>query len=221
MAHAAVFVKEEKEWIRIPVPKASTKEAQEFVEICTTDLPPDVYAEALYIGCKTLANRKMTEIPGDKSEKNRAMAKEQAQTNVTSMMAGEVRLTGGKVKTSGAVMTEALREARQYVKDAIKRQGKVKVSLVAASTITALAKQYLATEEGAELLEKAKAIVAARNAATAEAKPAAIDLSGLKADPKLLEANERRQKERKKAQTDVDPEAVMADVKAKHRQAHA
>ena len=214
MPHAALSERDGKQYLRVPVAKASTKEEPTFVEIAIDDIPPDVYTEMVYIGFKTLANRGMTDIPGNKSATNRKLAAEKAQENVEKIKKGEVRMTGGKVKTSGAVMTEALRDARVYIRDELKRLGK-KVSLIAASKITELAKQYLATPEGAELVEKAKATIAARESGAH--KKVSIDLSGVQLDEGLVAKAEARKSARKKANEDLGDVDVVASVTARKR----
>lgn len=216
MAHAAIVEKGGKQYIRVPVAKASSKDDPHFVEVCVDQdvLPADVFSEALYLGLKVLANRGMSDIPGNKSETNRKLARTKAEENVQKLYDGQVRMTGGKIKTAGAVMTEALKDARVRIREELKRMGK-KVSLIAASKITALAKQYLATPQGAELVEAAKAAIAAREAAIGE-KPIGIDLSGVDHDPKLVKAAEAKKKAKKDA-NEVSEEDVIAAVSARSR----
>jgi hypothetical protein len=194
-----------KEYVRIPVPKASTKEEQEFIEVCTTDLSADMLGEAIYAGIKGIINRGMP--AKDSSASGRKAAMKKAEDNLQKLQEGKVRVTGGKIKTAkgdGEAVKLAMVEAKALVKDSIKRQGKVKVSLVSAATITAYAKEYLASEAGKALIDKAKAMIAARNAAAEAEEAAPIDLSGLRADPKLVAANEKRKTERKKAKADAE-----------------
>lgn len=220
MPHPAAFQREvngeQHEFLRIPIPKASTKEEPNFIEVDVTLLPAISFEECFYQGVKSLvAGRGFTDIKGDKTAKNRELAMQVAQANVDKLMEGKIRVTGGKVKTSGAVMTEALNMSRKIIKDEIKRQGKVKVSHVPASKITELAKQYLATDDGAKLVEKAKAIVAEREAV----KVTGIDLSGVTADPKLVAADEKARAKKAKAKDEVGD--VVASVQQRGRGQHA
>jgi hypothetical protein len=132
----------------------------------TDDLPEHVYAAALALGLKELANKGMSKITkalyADPEElKAAAMAK--AAENVEAINAGTIKIPGQKAasKVSGAVMTEARRIARNMVKDAIKANGG-KVSHVEARDITAAANALLASEEGAGIVTQATANLAER-----------------------------------------------------------
>src|SRR5271170_826779 len=118
MSHPAYFQKEGKQWVRLPVPKASTKEEQFTVDLCIDDLPQEsTIAEALYKGLKAMLCLGMSEISGDKSPKERELAAEQAQKNLAKLQAGEIRITGGKGKTkTGKLETIAMQKARGKVK---------------------------------------------------------------------------------------------------------
>jgi len=154
------------------------------VEVDTTQLPDPVYREALMLGLKVLAERGMSKLTKeaypDEAERKAAI-KAKAEANVQDMYAGKVKLTGQKAakKTSGAVMTEAMRLARNLVKDAMKQNG-IKISHVKASEITAAAKALI--EADASIITKAEANLAAR-----EATPIMIDVKALiKTDPALV-----------------------------------
>lgn len=171
-------------------------------EIMDPDFPADVYREIIFQGLKQVINRgfsvqesakKMSEA---EQAKHNATLLKIAEENMEKYRKGEIRVSGGKAKTKGlarAIMTEATRLAKVIVKDGIKRAGKVKVSHVAAREITALAKQYLETEAGAELIEEATATVKGREKAEAKVLTG-IDLSGIKADPKLVAKSKEKNK---------------------------
>lgn len=160
------------------------------VEVDTSKLPDAVYAEALMQGLKVIAERSMSKItkeayPVDAERK--AAIKAKAEANVADMYAGKTKITGQVAvkKASGAVMTEAMRLARNLVKDAMKAN-KIKISTVKASMITETAKALLASDPS--ILATALANLAAR----AET-PMKIDiLSMIKADPELVKKAEAK-----------------------------
>jgi hypothetical protein len=154
------------------------------VEVYTGILPDDVYREALLQGLKVIAERAMskitkTEYP-DEAER-RVAIKAKAQANVEDMYAGKVKITGQATvkKASGAVMTEAMRLARNLVKDAMKAN-KIKINTVKASDITAAAKQLITNDPS--IVTTAEANLAARSTT-----PIKIDIMALvHADPELV-----------------------------------
>jgi hypothetical protein len=160
------------------------------VSVDTSKLPDAVYREALMQGLKAIAERAMskitkTEYP-DETER-RAAIKAKAEKNIEAMYAGDVKLTGvtKAKKASGAVMTEAMRLARNLVKDAMKANS-IKISHVKASEITAAAKALL--EQDSSIIATAEANLAAR-----EAKPASIDIKSLiHVDPGLVAKDEAK-----------------------------
>lgn len=165
------------------------------VDVDTGLLPDDVYAEALMQGLKLLAERGMSKLTKeaypDEAERKAAI-KAKAEANVQDMYAGKTKITGQvKVKkASGAVMTEAMRLARNLVKDAMKAN-KIKISHVKASEITAAAKQLLDADPS--ILVTAEA-----NLATREATPIKINIAALiKEDPTLVAKDEARKAEAK------------------------
>lgn len=193
------------------------------VEIDTAQLPDEVYREVLLQGLKAIAERSMSKITKeaypDEAERKAAI-KAKAEANVKEMYednrptdadghrigtyTGPVKLTGvAKVKkASGAVMTEAMRLARNLVKDAMKAN-KIKISHVKASEITAAAKALL--ESDASIIATAEANLAAR-----EATPVKINIAGLiKVDPTLVKKDEEK-KAAKKAEKDGQLSAKQA-----------
>jgi len=160
------------------------------VEVDASRLPDAVYREALMQGLKVLAERAMSKITKeaypDEAERKAAIAAK-AQANIEDMYQGKTKITGeAKVKkASGAVMTEAMRLARNLVKDAMKAN-KIKISTVKASEITSAAKQLL--EADPSILKTAEANLASR-----EATPIKIDITQLiHADPELVAKDEAK-----------------------------
>jgi hypothetical protein len=154
------------------------------VSVDTSRLPDDVYREALLQGLKALAERAMSKItkeayPNDAERK--AAIKAKAEANIQDMYDGKTKITGraAAAKPKGAVMTEAMRLARNLVKDAMKAN-KIKISTVKASEITNAAKVLL--ESDPSIIATAEANLAARSAS-----PAKIDIASLiKVDPELV-----------------------------------
>ena len=165
------------------------------VEVDTGKLPNEVYAEALMQGLKVLAERAMSKITKeaypDEAERKAAI-KAKAEANVDDMYAGKTKLTGQKsaTKVSGKVMTEAMRLARNLVKDFMKAN-KIKIATVKASEITTAAKALIASDPS--IVTTAEANLAAR-----EATPTKIDLMSLiKVDPGLVAKAEAKAAEAK------------------------
>lgn len=166
------------------------KNAAGNIDVDTAKLPDDVYREALMQGLKIIAERGMSKITKeaypDETERKQAIHAK-AEANVQDMYSGKVKITGAaKVKkASGAVMTEAMRLARNLVKDAMKAN-KIKISTVKASEITKAAKA---------LLDADPSIVATaeKNLADREATPVKIDILKLvHADPELVAKDEAK-----------------------------
>jgi phosphoribosylformylglycinamidine (FGAM) synthase PurS component len=150
----------------------------------TAKLPDDVYREALLQGLKALSERAMSKITKeaypDEAERKAAI-KAKAEDNIDKMYRGEVKITGkaSVEKPKGAVMTEAMRLARNLVKDFMKSK-KIKISTVKASEITKAATVLLGQDPS--IIETAKANLAARANV-----PIKVDLSALiHADPELV-----------------------------------
>jgi len=166
------------------------------IEVDTAKLPDDVYREALMQGLKVIAERGMSKITKanipDEAQR-RAEIKAKAEANVQDMYDGKTKITGAaKVKkASGAVMTEAMRLARNLVKDAMKAN-KIKISTVKASEITKAAKALI--ESDASILATAEANLKAR-----EATPLKVNIMDLiHVDPELV-AKDEAKKARAKA----------------------
>jgi hypothetical protein len=160
------------------------------LEVDTSKLPIEVYKEALMQGLKVLSERGMSKLTKeaypDEAERKAAI-KDKAEANVKEMYEGKTKLTGAsKVKkASGAVMTEAMRLARNLVKDAMKAN-KIKISTVKASEVTATAKKLLDADPS--IIATAEANLKAR-----EATPVKLDIAKLiKADPELVKKAEEK-----------------------------
>lgn len=165
------------------------------IEVDTAKLPDDVYREVLMQGLKVIAERAMSKITKeaypDENERKAAI-KAKAEANVQDMYDGKTKITGAKAvkKASGAVMTEAMRLARNLVKDAMKAN-KIKISTVKASEITKAAK--LLIESDASLIKQAE-----DNLKEREQTPIKIDIASLiKVDPALVAKAEKAAAEKK------------------------
>lgn len=154
------------------------------VSVDTSKLPDDVYREALMQGLKSIAERAMSKITKEAypdEAQRKAAIKVKAEVNIQAMYDGKTKITGKAAaeKPKGAVMTEAMRLARNLVKDAMKA-AKIKISTVKASDITIAAKAAL--ENDPSIVETAKANLAQR-----EASPIKLNIASLiKVDPELV-----------------------------------
>ena len=171
------------------------KNAAGNIEVDTAKLPDDVYREALMQGLKVIAERGMSKLTKeaypDETERKQAIHAK-AEANVQDMYNGAVKITGAaKVKkASGAVMTEAMRLARNLVKDAMKAN-KIKISTVKASEITKAAKMLI--EADASIIKTAE-----ENLKQREQTPIKIDIASLiHADPALVAKDEAKKAEAK------------------------
>lgn len=173
--------------LTIPVTKAKST-----VEIALSDVPNDVYMEALALGLKELVNRGMSKLTKAAFKGNEADLAEAcqkvAETNLEKIKSSEIKFAGKKAKAKGldrAVVTEAMRLAKALVKDAFRAQGH-KISTIKASTITAYAKAYL-DEDGGELYAQAQATLDERAKNPILAKVSAMSATlGPIEDPKLV-----------------------------------
>lgn len=165
------------------------------VSVDTSRLPDDVYREALMQGLKVLAERAMSKITKEAypvEDERKAAIKAKAEANIQDMYDGKTKITGKAAvkKASGAVMTEAMRLARNLVKDAMKAN-KIKISHVKASEITAAAKALI--ESDPSIVTTAEANLKAR-----EAQPIKLDIAKLiHTDPELVRKDEAKKAEKK------------------------
>lgn len=160
------------------------------VEVDTAKLPDDVYREVLMQGLKVIAERGMSKLTKeaypDEAERKAAI-KAKAEANVQEMYDGKTKVTGAAKakKASGAVMTEAMRIARNLVKDAMKAN-KIKISTVKASEITKVAKQLIDSDPS--ILATAE-----ENLKQREATPVKLDIKSLiHVDPDLVKKAEAK-----------------------------
>ena len=162
-------------------------------ELDTDNIPQHVYEAMLYAGAKEFLNKGMSKITtakleGEELEKAQAAANAQAEKNLKAIVDGTIKLPGVKApsKVSGVVKTEAMRIARNLIKDTLKAQGK-RPSTIPASVITDLAKKLLDADP--EIIKEAEANVAARTKLKVT-----IDLSGVQEDAKLAATADARKK---------------------------
>jgi hypothetical protein len=205
------------------------------VEVDTAKLPDAVYREALLQGLKVLAERAMSKLTKeaypDEAERKAAI-KAKAEANISDMYEGKVKLTGAVAvkKASGAVMTEAMRLARNLVKDAMKAE-KIKISTVKASDITAAAKAFI--EADPSIITTAEANLKAR-----EATPVKVNIKSLiHADPELVKKAEEKAAKAKtdkplsktqaskvapraKAKPKAEPEVAHLQAQSGHQPGH-
>ena len=174
--------------MQVPVTKGKG-----IVEIDTDSLPEAVYAESLLQGLKTLVNRGQSKITvkelGDaETVKKEAMLAAEKQKE--KILSGDIKFSGKAkaTKVSGAVNTEAMRIARNRVKDAIKASGK-RISHYTAKDISAAAKSLI--EADPSIIADAEAALAKRSEI-----PVATDLLAmLKEDPTLVAKAEKKKAE--------------------------
>ena len=159
--------------IQVPIVKGKG-----VVEFDTDALPEAVFAEAILQGLKTLVNRGMSKITVKDLGSSAEVEKEAmicAMQNHAKIMVGDVKLSGkakaATAKMDKAVLTEALRIARDRVRDALKAAGK-KLYAIKAADITSAAKDLINIDPS--IIEAAQAAIKARNET-----PVSIDLSAL------------------------------------------
>lgn len=164
------------------------------VMVDTRTFNDEVYKEVLLQGIKVIAERNMSKLTKeaypDETERKAAI-KAKAEENVRAMADGKIKITGKTVKkVSGAIMTEAMRLARNLVKDAMKAN-KIKISHVKASEITAAAKALLESDHS--IVATAEANLKAR-----EATPVKINIASLiHVDPSLVAKDEAKRAKEK------------------------
>jgi acetylornithine deacetylase/succinyl-diaminopimelate desuccinylase-like protein len=178
--------------MQIPVVKAKAD-----IAVDLDKLPDEMVQEIWFLGLKAMLNRGMTEVTGTDTPQKRKDAMDAAAANLERLYEGKMRRTSGQksAKGQGEVMTEARRLAKIEVKAALKEAGH-KVSYIPASEITRLANEYLATDDGKEVIALAKEAVEKRNAKKGERK---IKVDSVKEDPKLVAKGEAQKASRKKA----------------------
>lgn len=164
-------------------------------------LSQEMFQEIIYRGLSDILNSGMSKITtkdleGAELTKAQEAAFAKAEDNLKTLMDGKVKHKGqrggaAKSKHGREVTTEAMRLARDVIKDQIRADGG-KPSHYKASDISKWAKELL--EADASYYEMAQA-----NLETRKAKPLAISLGGLKPDATLVAKDEKRVAERKAA----------------------
>lgn len=195
-----------------------TKAGKRQMEVDTDALPEPIYAAALAAGLKLLLNAKMSKITtakleGDDLAKAQSDAWAKAEENLAAMHDGSYKTGRAAAATDASgkkvpqvVMTEALRIAKNMVKDQL-RKANIRISHVEAKDITAAAKEFLTADPS--IIEKAKEAVEARQAA-----PAPIDIAGLIHESPALVAKADAEKAERKATLSAKQAGKVAPRKA-------
>lgn len=204
-----------------------TKVKGSSVDVDFDSLPIEVYKEMLYLGAKEYINSVkmskigagLTKLEGTELKKAQDAVVAQAQANAEAMATGkDFKFHGAKTETkvSGAVNTEAMRLARNIVKDWMKSNGQ-KISHTPASEITAAAKVVLSKMP--DLYVTAESNLKAR----AQTPIKGLDLSSIvKADPALVAKAEKAKAAKKKPGATLSAkQAGMVAPKQKPSQATA
>lgn len=207
--------------LSIPITKAGDAIEIDTDEIMDEAFPGDVLKEVLIQGLKVLLNRGMSKIVGEKTDASKAAALEIAQANLAKCREGKIRHSpGNKAKgVSGEVKTEAMRLARALVKDAIKREGKKKISHIPAKEITAAATALLNGEHGKAIIAQAETTIADRKE---KEQGLQIDVGEIKVDPKLVaKAEAEKAAKRKETEARKAGKGVTQRKRAPSHEAHA
>lgn len=162
---------------RVPVTKSKG-----YVSIDTAKIPQDVWDAIVAEGLKVYVNGGMSKIntkglEGEELSTAQAAAQAKAEENAQAILDGTIKLKGRKAKgkTSGAVMTEAKRLAKNWLKDQAKAAG-AKVSIYSAKEWTEAATLFLSGDRGSEFMAQAEKNIAARQEAKSSA---SIDLASI------------------------------------------
>jgi len=160
-------------------------------------IPAHAVIECLYQGMKVLLNRGQSKLLSSKGmsgkglEENKAAIMAAVKEQWENFTKGDIRVTGGKPKEKkGALNTEALRLAKLYIKDQLRRVGE-KVSHYPAKEITKGAQMLLDDEEqSAEIWAQAR-----ENIDKVEKGKGSIKLdvkAAMKKDPELVKKAEAK-----------------------------
>jgi len=131
----------------VKIVKVALKNGAGELEIDVNRIPEHVWNEVILQGLKAVSERATSkatkaQYPDEAERKGKIL--EIAQANVADMYSGKTKITGAKAaKVAGKVMTEAMRLARNLIKDAL-RKAKRKQNSITAKELTAAAKQYIA-----------------------------------------------------------------------------
>jgi hypothetical protein len=145
------------------------------------DLTPDqVYKYVLMEGFKSLMSRGLTKfvtrgLVGEELEAIKDRAIEHVEATIKTIYDGTVRMMGVRKTKTGiprAVMTEAMKQAREAVK-VILRKKKIKLSTVKASELTKAAQAFL--EATPQLLKDAQEVVRRREEADFDVSSIQVD----------------------------------------------
>ena len=186
--------------LQIPVAKAESFVDFDLSEFMDEGGPysADVVKVVILQGIKHFTNLGMSKITGTKTDASRAKAMEIALANLQKIKDGTIRMPkGARTKGAGKVKTEAMRLARQLVKDALKRAGE-KVSHYAAKEISVAAQALLDGDQGKDILAQAEANLRER-----EEKEIKIDISLIKPDANLVRKAQAKTKRREPLPTQV------------------
>src|SRR6266851_352406 len=191
-------------------------------------VPLEMYRYIFQQGLEAIVNsvgmsqllKGITKLEGTDAEKAKDAVRKQARANVQDLLKGQIKRKGARseaVKVGDAVQTEALRMAKEMVKDLI-RQSNQKIGAYKASEITSAAKDVL--EANPDLIKKAEANLAERAGAAKTTK--ALDLKAMfgakseseevKAKPKGAKKTLEAKVSEAKDQTRVKPKADAAKV---------
>lgn len=193
--------------LQIPITKSGIP-----VSVDTDAIPEAMFAMAVEEGLKVMLNKGMSKIvfkglSEAETDKAKADAAEIAAKNLTNLMEGKIkrgRTAAAKSTVPREVMTEAMRAAKEVVKQTIRQAG-MKISHVPAKDITATAKKMVESDKS--FIEIAKQTIAARAGLTVHAetddaakaaaseKLAALGFAG--EDPKLVAKADKEKAERK------------------------
>lgn len=168
---------------KVPIVKAG---ATAFIDVDVSTYSDEAYAYVMAEGLKAIANARMskvgavTKLTGKELEDAQALALKIAEENLDKLAKGDIKLKSAKASKSDIprdVQTEALRLARDVVRNEIRKAGG-KISQYAAKDITAAAHAVIAGDPS--YLDKARANLESRANLTS-----AIDVSSMiHVDPK-------------------------------------
>lgn len=171
------------------------------VSVDTDAFSEEIYAKIFTLGLETYLNKNMSKIKtkdleGAELEAAQQAALEQANKNHQALLDGKFGRQGKAKGTSGAVMTEARRLAKNLVKDEIKRAGQ-KVSHYENAEITKWANELIVADPS--IVKMAEASLEQRKAKTVK-----LDISKIAISDKKIKAGEVA-KAKKKAEAAANP----------------
>lgn len=201
--------------LSIPISKAG-KGAVLDVDFNMEDYDDEQLKQLFTEGLKAILNARMSKLPaptkleGAELDEARETALTQAAANLADFKSGKLVKRGTASKSSSKeakeVLTEALRQCKEVVRDRLKA-AKVRISTVAAKDITAAAKKLLAEREEF-YISKAKAALTEREA-DAASEADIVDANLPQPDPALV-ARAEKEKAEKKAVTSAKQAGMPA-----------